>query len=137
MTGIVVLGHGRFAGGLVDAAQMIAGRQKGIAAVELSPQDTPESFKDKVEAAIAGVASGEDGILLLCDLLGGTPMNVAAFLAERHGYQCVAGANLPLILEVLMNRVGNSARDLAAIAVNAGHAGVVDVRLRLTEQQVE
>ncbi|MEW6523046.1 MAG: PTS sugar transporter subunit IIA [Bacillota bacterium] len=123
MLTIAVAGHGRFASGLVDASRMIFGEQEALVAVELFPEDTPEAFYRRLSDAV----SGSDQLLLLVDVKGGTPSNVSALLVKEKGCHCVAGANLPMLLEALGARMGGlDAASVARQALQAGLEGVMD-----------
>lgn len=123
MLTIAVAGHGRFASGLLDASRMIFGEQEALVAVELSPEDTPEAFYQRLKSAVAG----SEELLLLVDVKGGTPSNVSALLVKEMGCHCVAGANLPMLLEALGARMGSlEAAAVARQALQAGSEGVMD-----------
>lgn len=94
---IVVAAHGDLAAALVSAAQLICGQIDDLEAVGLDPTDSPESFGERLAAA----APPQDGsLLLLTDLVGGTPHNVALALARRRPSAVViSGVNLAVLLE--------------------------------------
>jgi mannose/fructose/sorbose-specific phosphotransferase system IIA component len=120
---IAVLGHGKFATGLVDASRMIFGEQEGLVAVELLPEDSPETFHSRLRAAVGD----GDELLVLVDVKGGTPSNVAALLVRDTGCHCLAGANLPMLLEALGARMaGADAATVTQQALLAGGEGVMD-----------
>jgi PTS system N-acetylgalactosamine-specific IIA component len=100
-TRIVVTGHGTFASGLVAAAELILGSRTDVAAVDFPATDTAEQLRMNLSEAVA--ACGEaSSLVVLCDLRGGSPFNVASALSlERAGMEIAYGANLPLLLELL------------------------------------
>lgn len=131
MTGVVVAAHGKLAEALLESAALIVGKPEKTAAVTLMPGDGPEDIKKAMLRACEEVSRDGD-VLVLLDLFGGTPCNTAAVLLRDTGYECVTGVNLPMVLEVLINREkGLSAKDLVSIASDAGSSGIVDVRSRL------
>lgn len=96
---ILVVSHGRLAAALVQAAVMICGPQPGAVAIEMAGHDSPESLAARVTAALRpGRAT-----LILSDLYGGTPHNVAAHLARSQGapVRIIGGANLALLIEAM------------------------------------
>jgi mannose/fructose/sorbose-specific phosphotransferase system IIA component len=126
MTHIVVAAHGDLASGLVMAAEMIAGEQPDLTAVALQPGESPESFGATLAAVLAPL--GDEDLLILIDLFGGTPYNVAARQVLKPHVECVTGVNLPMLLEVLMSRDGIGVRELASIAENAGRESAKNLR---------
>lgn len=99
---IIIAGHGQLAGALMNSAEMIAGKQTGVTAVTLAPNDGIDTLDAKFKAALDSF-SGKD-VLILTDLWGGSPFNAAAKLvAEDIGHLAlIAGVNLPLVLEAYM-----------------------------------
>ena len=133
--GIVVASHGDLSRALIHSAEMIVGPQEHVEAVCLDPQDTLETYLSALQAAINQADSG-DGVLVLIDLFGGTPGNAAALGLSQQSYAVVSGVNLPMVLEVMMARSdGLSSADLAALALQAGNDGIIDVGARLEARQ--
>jgi len=121
MVGIVVVGHAGLARALVEAVVAIAGPQEALIAVDLAPDQSPESFQAALRRALQQADQGE-GVLLLADMAGGTPANQALLLrrALPRPYPIVAGVNLPLLLEVTLVRTGTTPETLARRATTAG-----------------
>jgi PTS system mannose-specific IIA component len=97
---IVVAAHGDLADAFVSAASLICGRIDDIASVGLRPDDSPESFAERLTAAL-----GPDGpVLILTDLVGGTPHNVAMVAARRRpSAALISGVNLAVLIEAAMS----------------------------------
>lgn len=97
---ILVAAHGDLAGALLGAAELICGQLADVHAVGLRPDDSPESYRERFLAA-AGDAS--QPLLILTDLAGGTPHNVA-FAATRSlpNAQLISGVNLAVLIEAAM-----------------------------------
>ncbi len=94
---IVVAAHGDLAGALLGAAELICGELPDVHAVGLAPEDSPESFGERFMAAL-GPADGS--VLVLTDLAGGTPHNVAFAMARRRpATSLISGVNLAVLLE--------------------------------------
>ena len=103
MVGVCLLCHGAFGEGLSAAVRMIAGDLGQLRAVALSPEDTPEAYRDRLLGVVAELDEG-DGVLLCADLYHGTPCNVATALAlQRPNLAVVAGVNLGAVLEAVLN----------------------------------
>ena len=73
MIGVVLTGHGTFAAGVADSLQLIVGEQENFAAVQFTPELSPEDLSANLLQAVRQV--GKEGVIILCDLAGGTPFN--------------------------------------------------------------
>ena len=126
MVGIVIVGHGELSKELLGAAELIAGKQGNVVTLGLHAEDAIEALPGRISQAIDSLADVE-GVLVLVDLFGGSPGNATLrCLAERE-FECISGANLPMLLEVLMQRESMSAEELAAQALQSGRAGIQDL----------
>jgi PTS system mannose-specific IIA component len=134
--GILVVSHGTLAGHLVSAAEMIAGRQEDIVSAGLEPHMGLEDFTGILRKASDKLGSDVDGILVLADLQGGTPCNAANMLTRSHTVRVVCGANLPMLLEVLMSRNCQSLDELVETATKAGKEGVKELTLCFNTKRV-
>jgi mannose/fructose/sorbose-specific phosphotransferase system IIA component len=120
MVGIVVAGHAGLPAGLLDAVRVIGGEQEQLAVVALDESEGPEMLEARIATAIQQVDTGS-GVLVLVDLFGGTPFNASARLAvARRDIEVVAGFNLGMVLEVILQRSGLELTELAALARRAG-----------------
>jgi mannose/fructose/sorbose-specific phosphotransferase system IIA component len=122
MINIVLVSHGELGDALIRAAEMIAGPAERVFSVPLLPGESPESFGDKLTVALQDI-EGEETLVLI-DLFGGTPYNVAARRVLQENVECVTGANLPMLLELLMSRDDASLPDLAEAIARAGQESV-------------
>lgn len=125
MVGIVIVSHGDMAEGLLDAARMIVGEQEGIVTVSLREMDAVEGLMERVAAAIEKVDSS-DGVLVLVDLFGASPFNASARLAMEGDskIEVIAGVSLPMLVELAVQRDGESLERLVNIAREAGTSGI-------------
>jgi PTS system mannose-specific IIA component len=93
---IVVAGHGDLADALVSSARLICGMVDDMHALGLQPSDSPESFGER----LAGALDTDGPVLILTDLVGGTPHNVALAVSRRHAAAVViSGVNLAVLIE--------------------------------------
>jgi len=99
MIGKLILTHGGLARELVSAAQVISGRLNGFEALSLDWNDTFEEARAKVRAAIERLDEGQ-GVLILTDMYGGTPSNVAVTFLESGKVEVLTGVNLPMVLRL-------------------------------------
>ena len=132
MIGIVLVSHGPMAEGLKGAAEMIVGPQERFLAIGMDPAADLDRLRAQIEAAAAEAASDGTSVLVLVDLMGGSPANASAYLAT-NGTPVICGASLPMLLEVLTSRDHTSAAELADIALQAGKDGVVNLTQLLAQ----
>jgi PTS system mannose-specific IIA component len=119
MIGLVLVTHGRLAEEFVTAMVHVVGPQEQIATVAIGPEDDMESLRDDIAAAIAGVDAGR-GVIVLTDLFGGTPSNLAISLMERGRVEVIAGMNLPMLIRLGSARKAMQVTDAVAAAREAG-----------------
>jgi mannose PTS system EIIA component len=126
LVGFVIVSHGGMAEGMLEAVHMITGIEEQIEAVGLKEEDSPEGLMDLVQEAVKRVDEG-DGALIFVDLFGATPFNASARLAmiQGDGLEVICGVNLPMLLELMMMRDGESLESLVSMAVETGKNGVV------------
>jgi PTS system mannose-specific IIA component len=118
----VVVTHGQLATELLAAAEMIIGHIAHIAAISIGWQDDPEAARDEVERAIARVSQGR-GVLLLTDMFGGTPTNIASmFLSEE--VEVVTGVNLPMVIKLATQTAEEPLADLARRVRDQGREAI-------------
>ena len=136
MTGIIVTGHGRFAEGVASAVSLIAGEQEEFIPVcfEHEVNELEEDLKDALKRLEMC-----EGILIFCDLAGGTPFKTAVMLTrEYENIEVIAGANLPMLAEtVLLRNFTLSLRQLCADALKTGKEQIVRFDASLYEPQNE
>lgn len=99
MVGTLILTHGGLAHELLAAAQVIAGELPAFEALSLDWNDGHDVARSKILEALARVDRG-DGVIILTDMYGGTPSNVAKELAEPDRIELVCGVNLPMVLRL-------------------------------------
>ena len=126
MFNIIVVSHGDLGEALLRAVEMIAGPQERVFAVGIEPGQSPDAFSDALEEMLRETAPAPT--LVLIDLLGGTPYNVAARRVVAGRVECITGANLPMLLELVMSRDELPLSDLAASIEKAGRESVRNLR---------
>src|SRR5216684_1971275 len=101
----VIVTHGHLAGELLAAAEMIIGPISFITAVSIGWHDDVDAARDEVQRAITRVSQGA-GVLLLTDMFGGTPTNIASMFLDDGNIEVVTGVNLPMVIK-LASQSGN------------------------------
>nr|AMK59387.1 PTS system transporter subunit IIA [uncultured bacterium UPO57] len=119
MIGIVVVTHGRLAEEFLAAAEHVVGPQKGMRAVSIGPDDDMEKRRADILAAAREVDDG-DGVIILTDMFGGTPSNLAISVMEKANAEVVAGVNLPMLIKLASTRHDTDLKTAVAAAHEAG-----------------
>jgi PTS system mannose-specific IIA component len=119
MIGLILVTHGRLADQFVEAMEHVVGPQSGIITVCIGPNDDMEQRRTDIAEAITAVDSGS-GVIILTDLFGGTPSNLAISLLEAGRIEVIAGINLPMLIRLAGAR---KAMDVTAAVHAARTAG--------------
>ncbi len=119
MIGMVLVTHGDLAVEFVKAMEHVVGPQSAVAAICIGPDDDMESRRDDIAKAVAAVDMGR-GVIILTDLFGGTPSNLAISLLETGRVEVIAGINLPMLIRLESARKSMSVVNAVAAAREAG-----------------
>ncbi|MBK18213.1 MAG: PTS fructose transporter subunit IIA [Rhodospirillaceae bacterium] len=119
MIGIVLVTHGRLADEFLGAMIHIVGEQENIEAICIEPDDDMEQRRADILKAVKTVESG-DGVILLTDMFGGTPSNLAISVMGEDNVEVVAGVNLPMLIQLARTRLTQSLQDAVSDAEEAG-----------------
>lgn len=131
MKGILIVSHGPMAQGMMESARLFFGDEIAqLAALCLQSEDNPEEFHQLVQQKIEELDSGE-GVLILADLLGGTPCNQSVSLLDEK-VDLIAGVNLGLLLEILGLRMAEADININAL-VKTGQEGLVNIKQLLID----
>ncbi|TLV10576.1 PTS sugar transporter subunit IIA [Klebsiella indica] len=127
MLGIILTGHGGFASGMEKAMKQILGEQLQFIAIDFPETSTTALLTSQLEQAVASL-DGEEGLVFLTDLLGGTPFRVASTLAmQKPGREVITGTNLQLLLEMVLERDELSSEAFRVQALECGHRGLTSL----------
>ncbi|HQT46581.1 MAG: PTS fructose transporter subunit IIA [Acidocella sp. 20-63-7] len=99
MIGMVIVTHGTLANALRDAMEHVVGKQKNLATVCIESDAEIEGQRAEIAARMAEVDSG-DGVILLTDMFGGTPSNLAMSMVNQPGVEILGGVNLPMLVKL-------------------------------------
>ena len=103
MIGMILVTHGNLAVEFVNAMEHVVGDQAGVATVCIGPNDDMERRRSEIAEAITMVDAGE-GVIVLTDLFGGTPSNLAISLMQAGKVEVIAGINLPMLIRLAKAR---------------------------------
>ena len=123
MIGALVVTHGHLGQELVAAAEMIVGEVAYIQAVSIGWHDDVNDARKDIEKRIAEVESG-NGVLILTDMFGGTPSNIAFSFHDPGKIDVVTGVNLPMIIKIAGQKEGDTLDSLARIVRDQGRSSI-------------
>lgn len=119
MIGLILVTHGRLAEYFVEAMEHVVGGQQAVATICIGPHDDMEQRRKDIADAIAEVDTGS-GAIILTDLFGGTPSNLAISLLDAGRVEVIAGINLPMLIRLAGARKAMSVTDAVHAAQQAG-----------------
>lgn len=119
MIGLVIVTHGRLAEEFIHAMEHIVGKQSHIEAVCIGADDKMDTRRNDIAAAVKKVDTST-GVIILTDMFGGTPSNLAISLLEEGRVEVVAGLNLPMLVKLARIRGDSNLHKAAAAAQDAG-----------------
>lgn len=119
MIGLVLVTHGNLALEFISAMQHVVGKQEQVEAVCIGPEDDMEMRRAEILEKAENVNTG-DGAIVLTDMFGGTPSNLAISIMEKAKVEIIAGINLPMLIKLCSLRKDKSLKEAVAGAQDAG-----------------
>ena len=119
MIGMILVTHGRLAEEFIAATEHVVGAQENIRAVCIGPDDDMEIRRQEIMDAVTAVENG-DGVVLLTDMFGGTPSNLAISLLQKDQVEVIAGINLPMLIKLASVRADMTLAEAVEAAREAG-----------------
>ena len=119
MIGLVLVTHGRLAEEFISATEHVVGPQTAVKAICIGPDDDMEARRNDIAEAIGRVQDGQ-GVIILTDLFGGTPSNLAISLMRSEQIEVIAGVNLPMLIRLEGARKNLGVKAAVAAAREAG-----------------
>ncbi|MEM8572591.1 MAG: PTS fructose transporter subunit IIA [Pseudomonadota bacterium] len=118
MIGIVIVAHGGLAREYLSAMEHVVGKHPGTVAVTIGPDDTAQTKQAEIDEAVRSVDTG-DGVVVVTDMFGGTPSNLAVSACKQKSHRVLYGVNMPLLIKLAKAR-GLKLDDAVACALTAG-----------------
>ena len=119
MIGLVIVTHGRLAEEFISAMEHVVGPQRAVEAICIGPEDDMERRRRDILSACSSVDDG-GGVILLTDMFGGTPSNLAISVMEQTRAEVIAGLNLPMLIKLASVRTRENLETSVAAAQEAG-----------------
>jgi len=123
MIGVLIVTHQELAEALMSVWDLILGRQEGIVAVSLDPSAPPEVSRQQIQRGLSQV-NGGNGIIILTDMLGGTPSNLTLSFLQEGKVEVVTGVNLPMLMKLAHIRDQQDLRAAALALKQSGQKGI-------------
>jgi PTS system mannose-specific IIA component len=119
MIGVVLVTHGRLGLEFIAAVEHVVGKQTQMKAVSIGPDDDMGTRRDEILASVREVDKGE-GVVVLTDMFGGTPSNLAISIMEHAQVEVLSGINLPMLVKLVSVRIAEPLKEAVAHAAEAG-----------------
>ena len=119
LVGLVLVTHGNLALEFISAMQHVVGKQEKVAAVCIGPEDDMEMCRQEILDKVGEVDSGA-GVVVLTDMFGGTPSNLAISIMDRANVEIIAGVNLPMLIKIATLRKEKNLKETVSGAQEAG-----------------
>jgi PTS system mannose-specific IIA component len=123
MIGVLIVTHKELAEALMSVCDLIMGRQDGMVAVSLDPNDQPEASRQQIQRALGQVNNG-NGVIILTDMLGGTPSNLSLAFLQEGKVEVVTGVNLPMLMKLANLRDSKDLGEVASALRQSGQQGI-------------
>lgn len=119
MIGLVLVTHGRLAEEFIAALEHVVGPQERVRAVCIGPEDDMERRREEILSRVAECDAGK-GVVVLTDMFGGTPSNLAISIMDKGEVEVIAGVNLPMLIKLASVRKTETLRNAVQAAQEAG-----------------
>lgn len=133
MIGLVIVTHGRLAEEFIAALEHVVGKQANITPICIGPEDDMELRRAEILDAVT-IAEEGNGVILLTDMFGGTPSNLAISIMDQANVEVIAGVNLPMLIKLAGVRLTESLEEAAQSAQEAGRK-YINIASRLLIQE--
>jgi|GEM_PF-9081 len=119
MIGLVIVTHGRLAEEFIAVMEHVVGKQENVAAVCMAPDDDLDQKRQEIEKKVKEVNTGK-GVIILTDMFGGTPSNLAIAATSDKSVEALAGINVPMLIKLASVRQTETVQKAAEMAAEAG-----------------
>ena len=119
MIGLVLVTHGRLADEFVAAMEHVVGPQENVCPICIGPDDDMEKRRKDIMQAVEDVDTG-DGVILLTDMFGGTPSNLAISIRDKANVEVIAGVKLPMLIKLASMRQTDGLEETVSEAQESG-----------------
>lgn len=126
MIGLIIVTHGGVSHELKKAVSMIVGEVPNCRTLSLNPGDSTEKLREMIYRDAAELDEGE-GVLIMTDLMGGTPANLSLTASAGRNIRVLTGVNLPMVIQFVDDRNSKDLDELAAVCEDTGAKGIINI----------
>jgi Phosphotransferase system, mannose/fructose-specific component IIA len=123
-TAVLIITHGNFGIELLKSLEMIIGEQQDAFALGLCLGNNVDELRDEAEKFVCESQEAGKEVVILVDILGGSPSNIALYMAKKHHVKVVTGVNMPMVIELFSSRESKESAELLAAAAGSGAEGI-------------
>jgi PTS system mannose-specific IIA component len=123
MIGVLIVTHRELAEALISVCDLIWGHQENMLAVSLDPTEAPEAAMEQIKTSLLQVNNGS-GVIILTDMLGGTPSNLSLSFLQEGKVEVVTGVNLPMLMRLAHLRETKDLKEVASALRQSGQQGI-------------
>ena len=127
MVGVLIVSHGRLAEALISEVQFLIGNFQRVKGVSIWPKESEEEARDRIRERMTEVDEG-DGIVILTDILGGTPTNLSMAFFRDERVKVVTGVNVPMLLTLVSYRKGRSLEEICSLVKKSGRRSIILIK---------
>ncbi|MDR0723794.1 MAG: PTS sugar transporter subunit IIA [Endomicrobium sp.] len=135
MIKIVIVAHGNFAKSLVDTAELIAGKQENVYTISNEKSDSLIQLQDKIKTLLSDIID-DDGVLILTDMIGGSPSNASYKMVDIFNVEIISGVNLPMLLSAIFaSKAVKNVLQLSENVFSESQKSIVNIRKYLSDKK--
>jgi len=127
MVGVLIVSHGGLAEALISEVQSLIGQLQKVKGVSIWPRENEKEVRDRIREKMAEVDEG-DGILILTDILGGTPTNLSLSFLKEKRVEVVTGVNVPMLLTLSSYQKGRSLEEICSLVRKSGRRSIILIK---------
>jgi PTS system mannose-specific IIA component len=127
MVGVVIISHGVLAEAFISEIRLLIGDLPNVKGVSIRPTENQETIRNRLREKMDEVDDG-DGIMILTDILGGTPTNLSLSFLKNENVQVVTGVNVPMLLALSSYRNGRSLEEICYLVRKSGRRSIILVK---------
>lgn len=127
MLKVLVITHGKIGQELISTAELITGKQDSVEAIELSSNESLAVLSARIEEKLK-TSNQSEGVLILTDMLGGTPCNASLPFSKKYNIEIISGVNLYMLISVFLNRDKIGINELTQKIIAEGKKSIEDVK---------
>jgi PTS system mannose-specific IIA component len=127
MVGVLIISHGALAEALISEVQLLIGKLQRVKGVSVRSKESEEEARDRIRERMAEVNEG-DGVLILTDIMGGTPTNLSLSLLKDDRVGVVTGVNVPMLLALSSYRKGRSLEEICSLVKKSGRRSIILIK---------